>query len=794
MLTITSYKQYYVNGSQSGSQVAVGWSGARLTGESVFVGSKVSDTRYTVTIPANTTYNSRSATFRWVQEETSDQQSRIITQAAADNEYEFAITWTSGSNYAETLYVTYPWQVTVADYKTFYIRSRKNGAVFNSISGFTSDASWINITSTTAFTYSLEDNDTGKDRTGTLTLTQAESGYQCRIVVTQTKEPVVEEWKYTFNVVPSTLNFAASGGTKSCTVTSYKVKWINGVEQPLTKTNVDWNSTSNNSWLSRVDTSTTSCAITAAANTNTSSREGSVSFTQTESTNYVRVACTQDAKVEDVYVFKWGDGSETDVSAGPFKANEGGFTIGPPKMPAISTKNGVTHGYSVTSKPSWLEVRLGDTIVVDLTKNISTSSRSGSIVLTQNDSGKTLTINLSQTGYAYEFQWVNGGVVESPDVISYTYTISPGFVLDSTSIMNTLVSTRSMDNWTNNAEKVDVTVIDTPEINWLTVVVDDYGVTENPGLMDVKLSGTVPDTPGITYTVQFLQHESAKVCKLYIVVQDKPSCRISILSAKQEGSKVNLTISSQYAVASNMTIYYRYFTADGLHVEQASTNWLFAGSSSVSTSDGLTEGVTWDYVELLRCTPTSDSTYDYLTEIGTFTIAHPVNLSADCKFMGSFDYASQSDQARSIPLTNVMNFDGSTSNTDHLTVPGKYNQQGTTLKLSGTIGFNVEAHNNTTSSMTAITVELLASESSSDVGTEQGVLIQGWTEFYPTGGLYIWVQKSNETIEYDLSTLGSGQYGKDLYLWFNVKVTYSNYDTPSIAVTTSSVNLNIVGE
>ena len=221
MLTITSYKQYYVNGSQSGSQVAVGWSGARLTGESVFVGSKVSDTRYTVTIPANTTYNSRSATFRWVQEETSDQQSRIITQAAADNEYEFAITWTSGSNYAETLYVTYPWQVTVADYKTFYIRSRKNGAVFNSISGFTSDASWINITSTTAFTYSLEDNDTGKDRTGTLTLTQAESGYQCRIVVTQTKEPVVEEWKYTFNVVPSTLNFAASGGTKSCTVTSY---------------------------------------------------------------------------------------------------------------------------------------------------------------------------------------------------------------------------------------------------------------------------------------------------------------------------------------------------------------------------------------------------------------------------------------------------------------------------------------------------------------------------------------------------------------------------------------------
>lgn len=591
----------------------------------------------------------------------------------------------------------------------------------------------------------------------------------------------------------------AAGGSKTVKITSYKSKYVNGVEQPGYRLPANWTieGLDGFEWVHTAGDSgaeETSCIISVDANTTTSDRTLWFAFVQSEgSGNRVKVELNQDGKVEDVYVFTWGDGTVADVPT-EATANAGGFTIGPPKMPPISTKNGATHGYSVTSKPSWLEVRLSDTLVVDLTKNTSSSSRDGIIVLTQNDSGKTLTISISQKGYGYIFEWYNNNVVEGPDINSYTYTVSPGFVFDSTSIANTLISTRSVDNWATNVEKVDVTVVDTPETSWLTTVVDDYGVTENPGLLDVKLSGTVPQTPGITYLVQLLQHESGKLCKLYIVVQDKPSCRISILSAKQEGSKVNLTISSQYAVASNMTIYYRYFTADGMHVEQASTNWLFAGSSSVSTSDGLTEGVTWDYVELLRCTPTSDSTYDYLTEIGTFTIAHSVDISASCKFMGSFDYASQSDQARAIPLTNVKNFDGSTSNTDYLTVPGKYNQSGVTLHLDGTVGFNVEAHNNTTSSMTAITVELLASDSSSDVGTEQGVLIQGWTEFYPTGGLYIWVQKSNETIEYDLSTLGSGQYGKDLYMWFNVKVTYNGYDTPSIACTTSDVNLTITSQ
>lgn len=494
----------------------------------MFVGSKVNSTRYEVTIPANTTHNSRSATFRWVQEETSDQQSRKITQAAADNDYDFRISLVSGGPYYSSVEVDYPaGGSTDAPTYTFYLYSRKNGALFsNSVAKVESNANWITITAQDRPAFTVAINSDSASRDGIITLTQKESGNTCQIKVHQAGASV-EEWRYTLVVTPTVVNFSSSGGNQSVTVESYRELYVNGVYQSGSKEFVNWSSSEYIAWASTVDNQTSlgtykgTCTITAIANSTTSDRSGEVLITQSDmSGTNSTVRVTQAAKVEDVYVFTWSDGSVTDVSTGPFKANEGGFTIGPPKMPAISTKNGATHGYSVTSKPSWLEVRLGDTIVVDLTNNTSTSSRSGSIVLTQNNSGKTLTITLSQTGYAYEFQWVNGGVVEGTDVVSYTLTVAPGYVFNSSSEINGLVSTRSVDNWATNAEPVDFTVIDNSENSWLTVTSNAYGGSDNPGLYSVFFSGTVPQTPGTTYTVQFLQHESAKVCLFKIVVSD----------------------------------------------------------------------------------------------------------------------------------------------------------------------------------------------------------------------------------------------------------------------------------
>lgn len=795
--TITSYKQYFVNGNQSGSQVTLPYTSQRSSGDSAFTMSGS-----TVSVSANTTHSKRVATFSLTQTEngSSTGKSLILSvdQDPADDEYEFAITWTSGSNYAQTISTTYPWQVTVTDYKTFYIRSRKNGATFSSITGFTSNASWITVTSTTSFTYSIADNDTGSSRTGRLTLTQGESGKQCYIDITQTPEPAVEEWRYTFLVTPTVVNFSSSEGSKSVTVESYKELYINDVYQSGSKEFVNWSSSEYIAWASTVDNQTSlgtykgTCTITAIANSTTSDRNGEVLITQSDvsgTSSTVRV--TQAAKVEDVYVFTWGDGSVADISAGPFKANESGFTIGPPKMPAISTKNGVTHGYSVTSKPSWLEVRLGDTIVVDLTKNTSTSSRSGSIVLTQNDSGKTLTINLSQTGYEYIFEWYNNNVIEDTGINSYTYTISPGFVFDSTSIMNTLISTKSVDDWATNIEKVDVTVIDAPEISWLTVVVDDYGVEENPGLMDVKLSGTVPQTPGLTYTVQFLQHESAKVCLFKIVVSSLSPNQISIASANYSYG-YNIYFQAWDPVASDVGITYT------LHKDSyANTNYITmtAGQRTASVIGLNLTDKEYDTVNIYSVSPKSDDTYSYSYDSSLVPITRPFNISADCKFTSQFSYSSRSGFPMVIPLVKVVDFDGSNKyNTTCLTIPAEYNKEGSILTLSGNISFNVEAHNNTHNSMRSITVEFLASDSSYDIGTDQGVLIKGWTESYPTGGLYIWVIKDNESVDYDLSGIGQGVYIKPIYLWFNVKVEYTGSDIPVISPISSNINLNIKGK
>ena len=68
----------------------------------------------------------------------------------------------------------------------------------------------------------------------------------------------------------------------------------------------------------------------------------------------------------------------------------------------ISTKNDSYIGYSVKSKPSWCSVDYRDQTsesmkaVVSITFNVETTQRSGSIVFVQNESGKEITLNITQ--------------------------------------------------------------------------------------------------------------------------------------------------------------------------------------------------------------------------------------------------------------------------------------------------------------------------------------------------------------------------------------------------------------
>lgn len=135
--------------------------------------------------------------------------------------------------------------------------------------------------------------------------------------------------------------------------------------------------------------------VTLSANTTSSSRSGDIVFVQNESGKTITLSISQARQM--LYKFTFDDNTTSDKSLSVQAAsNDAQYTI-------KSTLNGFYHGFATTSKPSWITTEYknlaSDSMdcVLKITANTSTSSsRTGSVVLTQNDSGKTLKINVTQ--------------------------------------------------------------------------------------------------------------------------------------------------------------------------------------------------------------------------------------------------------------------------------------------------------------------------------------------------------------------------------------------------------------
>lgn len=135
--------------------------------------------------------------------------------------------------------------------------------------------------------------------------------------------------------------------------------------------------------------------VTLSANTTSSPRPGDIVFVQNESGKTITLSILQERQM--LYKFTFDDNTTSDKSLSVQAAsNDAQYTI-------KSTLNGSYHGFSTTSKPSWITTEYKNpasdsmVCVLKITANTSTSSsRTGSVVLTQNDSGKTLKINVTQ--------------------------------------------------------------------------------------------------------------------------------------------------------------------------------------------------------------------------------------------------------------------------------------------------------------------------------------------------------------------------------------------------------------
>ena len=145
--------------------------------------------------------------------------------------------------------------------------------------------------------------------------------------------------------------------------------------------------------------------VTLSANTTSSSRSGDIVFVQNESGKTVTLSITQDVAV--TYEFS------TNQSTWNVDAN-GGANNSYLCIQLKSKKNGSKIGYAVSSKPSWVtEVTekpsgvscpvlsgYDYSFVIISSANSSSSSRSGTVTLKQNESGKTVNITVNQEGKA----------------------------------------------------------------------------------------------------------------------------------------------------------------------------------------------------------------------------------------------------------------------------------------------------------------------------------------------------------------------------------------------------------
>lgn len=98
----------------------------------------------------------------------------------------------------------------------------------------------------------------------------------------------VETWNYYLTVSPTSMSFGAGGGSKSFTVSSYKRKVLDGVEQSG-DTSVSLKSTT----ISGTGFSLSGTTVSASANEITSNRTGTVTITQNESNKTATISLSQ---------------------------------------------------------------------------------------------------------------------------------------------------------------------------------------------------------------------------------------------------------------------------------------------------------------------------------------------------------------------------------------------------------------------------------------------------------------------------------------------------------------------
>lgn len=463
--TVSSYKRKVLDGVEQSGDTSVSLKSTTISG----TGFSLSGT--TVSASANEGTSNRTGTVTITQNESNKTATISLSQSgdtiSSYGEWTISVSAnpTSVSSSGGTSTITASAKRTVYWASGDVTEETGNPTLSTNLGSLSSSSSPSTLT--------LGENTSTSSRTATIRATHGGKSATCTV----TQSGATPSTTYTFSINPYKVNVGSSGGSGSVTISSYKTVGSSTYD-------VDYSIDSSTlpSWASFNKSTST---FTIQSTTSTTGRTAKVYFDQDESgkRDYAELTQTGYTPPADNYVFTWHNGSTSNKSES-FQATGAVSSA----ITLVSTKNGSNHPWSTTSHPSWITIVAETATIVTIQASSNTgSARSGSVVLTQEDSGKTLTINVSQDAYVAD---------------TYVFTITPNTYDVSYSNASFIPKTVSTKNGSNIGYS-------------LTSGSTDWVVVDTTGKITVEILKNTTSSTRST-TLVFTQNESGKTQSIKI--------------------------------------------------------------------------------------------------------------------------------------------------------------------------------------------------------------------------------------------------------------------------------------
>lgn len=394
--TVSSYKRKVLDGVEQSGDTSVSLKSTTISG----TGFSLSGT--TVSASANEITSNRTGTVTITQNESNKTVTISLSQDGDDvssyGEWTIAVSAspTSVSSSGGTSTITASAKRTVYWASGDVTEETGNPTLSTNLGSLSSSSSPSTLT--------LGENTSTFSRTATIRATYDGKSATCTV----TQSGATPSTTYTFYINPYKVNVGSSGGSGSVTISSYKTVGSSTYD-------VDYSIDSSTlpSWASFNKSTST---FTIQSTTSTTGRTARVYFDQDESgkRDYAELTQTGYTPPADTYVFT--------ITPNTYDASYSNTTFIPR---TVSTKNGSNIGYSLTSGGTdWVVVSTTGKITVEILKNTASSTRSTTLVFTQNESGNTQSIEITQSGYTPTCTFNVTPTNLSVDAISNTYSFT----------------------------------------------------------------------------------------------------------------------------------------------------------------------------------------------------------------------------------------------------------------------------------------------------------------------------------------------------------------------------------